>query len=594
MKETVIVDLAILRLDTKHCPVCNRLLTMSTALYRYQHNQGTRTSYIRVLLCPSCKQYFGTYELLNNVRSSGPSGNRNSQLEILPYHYFNELLAAKDPGARNFSKVRTRERAVQSSIFDKKKKKQSMSQRQKAEFQQIVRAEKVESGGILETSIAVAPPPTQGPVAVTENPPPEKVQSTVPHNEENSEIYDLTVLAPFTDRCPKCKTQLGRRSARYHYFVNKLPRIYIGVLSYCDTCKKYYGTIEWLDSLDKRLPNDEVVFQYHYFGMPSSDDDIDVQKVLQNGENLPKVKSTLSSNMLDQRYPMKTFEEALKATNGPDDAILILQYCSEEDIDVEETLFIVKNQKASNGARRIYFINSPLGNAVIEAVLINSPVFNLNGFQYTINNVYKRRDFDEVVAGRERIMRVLQHPKEMVDVYVYELKGLCRRHGDLTERLVVNMISSRSAEPHPLEVYYCPRCRKFYVNYETYLRFYSRYGMPPLRLFGDSEKSGAENQYASLRQHSDLNLFGYTVSGALGENEDFRHALLEDIIDSGNLTKAQVTSHLEWLIRFGKNNEKMFFARMRWQNDLEYVENYQPLRTNIFGTFKPGKTKVFL
>ena len=118
--------------------------------------------------------------------------------------------------------------------------------------------------------------------------------------------------------------------------------------------------------------------------------------------------------------------------------------------------------------------------------------------------------------------------------------------------------------------------------------------MPPLRLFGDSEKSGAENQYASLRQHSDLNLFGYTVSGALGENEDFRHALLEDIIDSGNLTKAQVTSHLEWLIRFGKNNEKMFFARMRWQNDLEYVENYQPLRTNIFGTFKPGKTKVFL
>ena len=174
------------------------------------------------------------------------------------------------------------------------------------------------------------------------------------------------------------------------------------------------------------------------------------------------------------------------------------------------------------------------------------------------------------------------------------MKGLCRRHGDQTERLVVNMISSRSEEPHPLEVYYCPRCRKFYVNYETYLRFYRRYGMPPLRLYGDSDKSGAENQYASLRQHSDLNLFGYTVSGALGENEDFRHALLEDVINSGNLTKAQVTSHLEWLIRFGRNNEKMLFARMRWQNDLEYIESYQPMRTNIFGTFKPGKTKVFL
>ena len=594
MTETIIVDLAILQHDTKHCPVCNRLLTMSTALYRYPHKQRIRTSYIKVLSCPSCKQYFGTYELLNNVRASDSSGNRNSKMEILPYHIFNESLAPKEPTARNFSKVETRERVVQSSIFDRKTKKQSMQQRQKAEFQQIVRAEKIESGGILETSIAVAPPPTQGPVAVVKDPPSEMEQSAVPHDEENSEIYDLTVLAPYTERCPKCKAQLGRRTAQYHYLVNKLPRVYIGVLSFCDTCKKYYGTIEWLDSLEKRLPDDEIVFQYHYYGMPSLADDAEVYEVSQTGGYLPRAKSILSTSMQDQRYQMKTFEEALKATNGPDDAILILQYSSEENPYAEETLFIVKNQKLSSGTKRIYFINSPLGNAVIEAILMNSRVFHLNGFQYTINNVYKHRNFDEAVAARERIMRVLQHPKEMVDVYVYELKGLCRRHGDLTEKLIVNMISSRSQEPHPLEVYYCPRCRKFYVNYETYLRFYRRYGMPPLRLYGDSEKSGAENQYASLRQHSDLNLFGYTVSGALGENEVFRHALLEDIIDSGNLTKAQVTSHLEWLIRFGKNNEKMFFARMRWQNDLEYVENYQPVRTNIFGTFKPGKTKVFL
>ena len=29
MKETVIIDLAILEHDTEHCPVCSRLLTMS-------------------------------------------------------------------------------------------------------------------------------------------------------------------------------------------------------------------------------------------------------------------------------------------------------------------------------------------------------------------------------------------------------------------------------------------------------------------------------------------------------------------------------------------------------------------------------------
>ena len=594
MKETVIIDLAILEHDTEHCPVCSRLLTMSTALYRYPHKNGCRTSYIKVLLCPSCRQYYGSYALLNKVKTSDSSGDRNSKLKILPYHVFNEMLAKRETAARNYSIIETRERVVPPK-FDRKSKTLSQKNAKRAELQQILRAEKLEAAEILETKIDIAPPPSRGPLAGVKYTSPSVEQIINESSEEKHEIYDLTVLAPYRVHCPKCKSLLVKRSASYHYQVNNLPRVYLGVLSFCEKCKQYYGTIEWLDALEKRAPDDEVTFQYHYFGMLSSEEDETQSVVSKKQEYIPENKSIRSpvNRRIVPHYQMKSFEEALKETEGPDDAILILQYGA-EDLANDETLFLVKNQKSSNGTKRIYFTNSTVGNAVIEAVLMDSQVFNLNGYQYTIYNVYKRRDFDDAVAGRERIMRVLQHPKEMVDVYVYELKGLCRRHGDLTEKLVVNMISSRSQDPHPLEVYYCPLCRKFYVNYETYLRFYRRYGMPPLRLYGDSEKSGADNQFASLRQHSDLNLFGYTVSGELGENNVFRHALLEDIIDSGNLTKAQVTSHLEWLIRFGRNNEKMFFARTRWQNDLEYIENYQPVRTNIFGEFKPGRTRIFL
>lgn len=158
----------------------------------------------------------------------------------------------------------------------------------------------------------------------------------------------------------------------------------------------------------------------------------------------------------------------------------------------------------------------------------------------------------------------------------------------------MNMVSSRSQDPHPLEVYYCPVCGKFYVNYETYFNFYRRYGIPPLRLFGDSGVGERGEAFSSLRNQSDLNLFGYNVSGELAENPRLRQAILEDIIDSGNLTKAQVTSHLEWLIRFGKHNAKMQNARDRWRSDLKHIEAYQPRRTNIWGQFKSADLKVFL
>ena len=322
-----------------------------------------------------------------------------------------------------------------------------------------------------------------------------------------------------------------------------------------------------------------------------------------NAEDGNLSKTYVDSNQQDKTFSnlrvatdqcnLTNFSDCVQYYNAPQSTVLVVQYH-----DVEENqapfLFLVTNRDDHDGTRSFYHISSEVGNRVMEAVLRGNRFFSLNGNPYNILQKYYGPNFTTIAKPRTQVIELVERPEKLVDVYVYNLRGLCRLHGRKTERLVVNIVSSRSPDPHPLEIYYCPVCGKFYVNYETYFSFYRKYGIPPLKLFGDSEVGESGTPFSSLRNKSDLYLFGYNVSGELADNPVLRQAILEDIVDSGNLTKAQVISHLEWLIRFGKNNDKMQYAISRWKTDLKHIESYQPRRTNIWGRFKSSDTNDLL
>lgn len=335
----------------------------------------------------------------------------------------------------------------------------------------------------------------------------------------------------------------------------------------------------------------KVVPMPQYGTTPNHSDELELTRTLTAPEE--RVNKAVHSNTTISHVTRATFDQIRKQTNAPDSTFLILRYKS-DDSRPDEILFLVNDLKEQDSIKGIYYVDSPVGNSVIEAILTDLDYFELNNFKYQILDIYKHSSIETILEGKKQIINVLKHPNELVDVYVYELKGLCRKHGELTEKMTVNMLSSRSSKPHPFEIYYCPICKRYYVNYETYLRFYTRYGIPPLRLHGDSATSNTNNQYASFRQYSDLYLFGYSVSDEMGLNQKMRQGILEDIINSGNLTKAQVTNHLEWLIRFSRNNEKMKDACQKWRTDLEHIESYEPKTTDIWGKFVPGNNKVFL
>lgn len=247
------------------------------------------------------------------------------------------------------------------------------------------------------------------------------------------------------------------------------------------------------------------------------------------------------------------------------------------------TAIIVDDPIEQDGTKKIYHTTHPLSKAIISAILCGKTGFEYNNFSYHHLRTYFKSGIFEKMKTLERATDNFQKNHQNVLVYVYRLKGICRKHKLETERVVVNIQSTQSKDPHPIEVYYCPKCDKYYINYEEYQAFCGKYGLPTFRI-NDSELRFNGDNYSMLSDRSELNLYGYDLS----KNSSFRCALLEDLIDTGFMTKASIIAHLEFLIRFGRNNPKNRHAILEWQDDLEHVRSYnQDHSRNIFGEFTP-------
>ena len=181
----------------------------------------------------------------------------------------------------------------------------------------------------------------------------------------------------------------------------------------------------------------------------------------------------------------------------------------------------------------------------------------------------------------------------LVDICVYHGKGLCSKHHMKMEIVTARVIGTRTNEPQDLQVYYCPVCDEYYVNYEYYREFAMKNGIPPLRLLDNRKHrwSGGD-YYSSLNAESILATYGYHVSGSMQNNPKARQQLLEDLIDMELLKKAEIVSHIEWLLRFRTD---AYNAQVCWKADLNHIRKYQKNRQRLVrGVFVAGKNKTFI
>lgn len=202
---------------------------------------------------------------------------------------------------------------------------------------------------------------------------------------------------------------------------------------------------------------------------------------------------------------------------------------------------------------------------------------------------YGNKDFYNMLSGYEKLSRFCKATFENpVKICVYRGKGLCYRHDKHMEVVTARMISARSKEHQDLQVYYCPDCDEYYINYDYYREFSLKNGIPPLTLYDKYSHGMGDDFYSSLNQESKLALYGYRVSEI--PNMIARHNLLEDLIDTELEKKEEIMSHIEWLIR---NRPHNYNAIPMWRADLNYVRNYNKNSQRVVnGVFKAGNNKV--
>ena len=74
-----------------------------------------------------------------------------------------------------------------------------------------------------------------------------------------------------------------------------------------------------------------------------------------------------------------------------------------------------------------------------------------------------------------------------------------------------------------------------------------------------------------MNEESLLHAMGYNVGAKDDIPQSQRQHLLKVIIKEGVLKKAEVLSHLDYLIRRSRNMDRLEEARGKWQADRDYV-----------------------
>ena len=193
--------------------------------------------------------------------------------------------------------------------------------------------------------------------------------------------------------------------------------------------------------------------------------------------------------------------------------------------------------------------------------------------EFNIDNTIIKIEKYKIWPGKEYHLEgfVKFHDLENIqDVIIMRQKNLERNN--LEYEMVTALVYCENREkPVYIDVYYSKQQNKYFINEESYQIYSELYGLPYIRLVANQCYGGG---YENLRQYSELNLYGYSVSNASEMTTNERQNLLGQLMDSTLMSKHQIVNHLEWLIHSRDNRISMDEACKHWREDLEYVNNY--------------------
>ncbi|MCF2617147.1 hypothetical protein JQM68_08030 [Oscillibacter valericigenes] len=231
---------------------------------------------------------------------------------------------------------------------------------------------------------------------------------------------------------------------------------------------------------------------------------------------------------------------------------------------------IVSNEKVQSAKNGIYWVGRALSSAILAAVQTKHKEFLYKEERYQI---IEYRSFADTPKYLNIISRFC-NPSSPQPVYIFAQKNIQHYNNENYETVTAMIPCSNTNYPIPLTVYYERSTHMYFMNDATYSSARQRYGLPYLRLHLATLLGTSTSGFGELKQHSELNLLGYSVSRLDGLDTAQRRALLKEIMNSGALTKAEIMNHLEWLINTRSSQPNMINAVGEWKSDLAYIANY--------------------
>ena len=267
-------------------------------------------------------------------------------------------------------------------------------------------------------------------------------------------------------------------------------------------------------------------------------------------------KNCISCPEVPTRIPPSTIIVALLSVKGIGHIGYITIVADEHD------------QCADDG---IYWVGRRISASILAAIKMHtSRHFRYNDVKYWVAQYNEYNNAEKYLS----IIARFCNPEEPQTVYVFEQKSVNQFKNREYETVTAMIPCANTSFLIPSTVYYEKATHRYFMNESLYILLREKYGLPYLKLksqYSENSKKG----YLFLKQHSELNLLGYSVSIKNGLSLEERRALLSSIIDSGVLSKVEIMNHLEWLINSRTNNVNHENAISEWKSDLLFLSNYR-------------------
>lgn len=290
---------------------------------------------------------------------------------------------------------------------------------------------------------------------------------------------------------------------------------------------------------------------------------------------LPEEKTSTESTSLTPLHEVQKAQKILalpSAIVNPPKSTLFVLSLSVDGNNVG-SMAIVRETEDQDSGNGLFGTWRSVAQAAIPSIIstLPHPSFIFDGVVYRIEKVNRCQDADEF----------LKHIKteEFCDmscpqtVYVFSSKTISAEQSSDFETVAAYIPCEKAEMPIAATVYYQRSRDIYYMNSVEYNNLCAKYGLP--YLYVQTAEGFTGRSYADMNPESKLHILGYNVSSASGMSDSERQHLLAKLIDSSLITKAEIKSHLEWLIHSNESKPNMVNAVDRWKNDLKFVDRYK-------------------